>query len=296
MHERENMLITKKIMKNLLTTLNVFLKKSILIALCLFAFCSCGDDDSDGGEAQGAKGGKGRKIVRMAVTEIGEKGWPKEAYQSITVYTIKYDGDGRLIEIYRNDNETSQKVFEIDYDLMLVKANKIYVPFMTNKDGFISQFSNYQFTYNEGGYLKNITKLNNIWSFAYDNNYLTSFIEVFIDDSGLGMDYPHYCYYEDDNETGETHLYLEGPKNYTYRNNYGTNYYPDYQDICIILYQAEFFGHITKHFKNSTNSKAYNTSFEFKNDESDHYFVSYGHYPYDDTKFIHCFKYSFVFE
>jgi len=273
-------------MKNLLTTLSVFFEKNILIVLCLCTFCSCGDD-SDGGEAQGAKGGKGRKIVRMAVTEIGEKGWPKEAYQSITVYTIKYDGDGRLIEIYRNDNETNQKVFEIDYDLMLIKTKKIYVPFMTNKDGYVSQFSNYQFTYDEGGYLKNITKPNYTWSFAYDNNYLTSFLEVFFYYSGLCKEYPHYCYYEDDNETGETLLYLEGPL--YWKNNYGVSYYPDYQDICIILYQAGFFGHITKHFKNSTNTKAYNTSFEFKNDESDHYFYSQG-------KYINCFKYSFVFE
>jgi len=269
-------------MKILLTTLSVFFEKSILIVLCLCTFCSCGDD-SDGGEAQGAKGGNGRKIVKMAVTVIREKGWPKEAYQSIIVYTIKYDGDGRLIEIYRNDNETSKNVIEIDYNLMLIKAYGIYIPFSTNQDGFVTQFPNYQFTYNEGGYLKNIAKPNNIWSFAYENNYLTSFHDVFFNGSRTDK-FLYNCYYENDNNTEETHFYINLP----------FNYYSDYQDICIILYQAGFFGRITRHFKNNTNSKTYNASLEL-NDNDKERLLDY-HYLNFNGRDICCFKYSFVYE
>lgn len=232
------------------------------------ALCSCGSDESN--DAQGFYGNKGKKLVRMAKFESGVEGKyyysnsPK--YELSSIYTINYDNEGKLTSICLNDYETSKKIFEIDYGLMLIKSNQVYLPFTINEKGFVTQFSYYTFQYDQGGFLKNIIKDRNyqrMWSFAYQDNDLLYFIEN-ISGTQFHDNYSHHCdcYYEDDINTGETHYYLEQKEYYTHSDGHSEevlwpnpiDYNNEIQDICIILYQAGFFGRITKHFKSTINT------------------------------------------
>ena len=176
-------------------------------------------------------------VTGKRITEINMKGaYCKKTIKDVqnpqyvldTTYidnlgTLKafYDSEGRLSKItgkfyhvtYRREQEISL-TFDYDFHLIIEQYDKYgnnrkYL-YVLNENGLVSKFADFEFKYNDIGYLSEINTEKKLLTLGYEKDEIT---KVLIDDLINKKVYIDYFTYDDDPNGGEMRIQLNREKN-----------------------------------------------------------------------------------
>lgn len=226
---------------------------SICIAASIFLL-NCGDNDDTKSEViDGVHVVKGRKLVYVSDSTEG------------LLTNIFYDNNNRINKIVTAGWGNAISTLDIDYDDRAFRVRYDYnfngktetyemiYNFALNSQGYISQIGNTKYIYDSDGFLINIEKKKDIWTFMYQNDDLVQFKDCF-------------------KASKDSLLYM-----LTYENN--TSYYmvapinklkdKELWSLGIVAYHSGLFGRTTKHFQylresdsGTANFKEFNSRYE----------------------------------
>lgn len=171
------------------------------------SFSACSDDDNEDdtqGNGQGAgNGGSGVTVLAKKVSKIVEK-----EGQSETTYLFSYDSEGKLLKIFRGENEV-EKEFRYETNKISIYRNNELRGEITLKDGKAvsekgiygaDEYSLYTYTYN-GNY---IAKMHEDSYYKGEKEYAGTSTFVVKDKNLVGVNYV-----EDDDPTDIDNIALE---------------------------------------------------------------------------------------
>ncbi len=236
-----------------------------MLAVLMFPITlSCGDDDENGitQVVDGVNVNDGKKLVELS--------FGAENRAQPEVIKVNYDSKGRMSEflykdlVYNNDIKLDKntdgfsKIFEIDYDLRIVKYILNYnysrsYGFTMNKDGYICQLGKCSFNYDTNGYLQGIEDPHTFSSFAYNESDIIKASATKFKSGNINL---YYVTYDKKENNGDLYVRIEKDG----KSDYGLS---AYAIGFLIAYQSGLFGKVSKRILNLKSDREKNAFLDY---------------------------------